>query len=403
MSNKIFHKSLYITDLETDYKGDILSLNIEPIGVIHEDDIKTIPYTTYTQVPYEKYFLMPGTVVPRVKLQNLSVDAGIKVVRSPEDADKVFIGKNSFSKMSKSGHVYAIEKSLVEAYVNSEALTTDEYIVDRLKIALLNAEHIYIAMEYSAKNFFSGNTVNKQQALLRNLHDKSPNRLGSSNFSYKHYLIESEYCEMLDKALNSGTVQICNEEDLLENLNGDDALVITQTEFNQLSEMFKSSDKDNHVLAMEIMANSNYSQSIFYLLRLFKDFHEQMASQRSRTHVNFKSLVSYLSIGSATYNWNLVANKMLEIIKDKGLLTLQMIEETFVAYEYEVRQYSVQDSSVIQIKSYTLHPDYAAFLNTNYVNTVKEDFIPVETVEVPEEPQVLADVVPDKTESISWN
>jgi hypothetical protein len=258
-------------------------------------------------------------------------------------------------------------------------------------------------MDYSARNFFSGNVVNKQQVLLRNLHDKSPNRLGTSNFSYKHYLIESEYVEMLDKALNSSTMQICNEEDLLENLNGDDALVITQTEFNQLSEMFKSSDKDNHVLAMEIMANSNYSQSIFYLLRLFKDFHEQMASQRSRTHVNFKSLVSYLSIGSATYNWNLIANKMLEIIKDKGLLTLQMIEETFAAYEYEIRNYSVQEGSVIQIKSYTLHPDYAAFLNTNYVNTVKEDFIPVETVEVPEEPQVLADVVPDKTESISWN
>ena len=108
-------------------------------------------------------------------------------------------------------------------------------------------------------------------------------------------------------------------------------------------------------------------------------------------------------MGSATYNWNLIANRMLEIIKDKGLLTLQMIEETFAAYEYEIKSYSTQDSSVIQIKSFTLHPDYAAFLNTNYVNTVKEDFIPVETVEVPEEPQVLADVVTDKTGSISWN
>ena len=403
MSNKIFYKSLNITDLETDYKGDILSLNIETIGVVHENVLKTIPYTTYTQVPYEKYFLMPGTVVPRVKLQNLSVDAGIKVVRSPEDADKVFIGKNSFSKMSKSGHIYAVEKTLVEAYVNSEALTTDEFIIDKLKIALLNAEHDYIAMDYSSRNFFTGNVPNKQQLMLRTLHDKSPNRLKSSNFSYEHHLIESEYCEMLDKTLNSGTVQICNEEDLLENLNGDDALVITQAEFNQLSEMFKSSDKDNHVLAMEIMANSNYPKSIFYLLRLFKDFHEQMASQRSRTHVNFKSLVSYLSLSNATYNWNFVVNKMLEIIKDKGLLTLQMIEEAFAAYETEIKQYSIQEGSVIQIKSYTLHPDYAAFLNTNYVNTVKEDFIPVETVEVPEEPQVLADVVPDKTESISWN
>ena len=403
MSNKIFYKSLNITDLETDYKGDILSLNIETIGVVHKNVLKTIPYTTYTQVPYEKYFLMPGTVVPRVKLQNLSVDAGIKVVRSPEDADKVFIGKNSFSKMSKSGHIYAVEKTLVEAYVNSEALTTDEFIIDKLKIALLNAEHDYIAMDYSSRNFFTGNVPNKQQLMLRTLHDKSPNRLKSSNFSYEHHLIESEYCEMLDKTLNSGTVQICNEEDLLENLNGDDALVITQAEFNQLSEMFKSSDKDNHVLAMEIMANSNYPKSIFYLLRLFKDFHEQMASQRSRTHVNFKSLVSYLSLSNATYNWNFVVNKMLEIIKDKGLLTLQMIEEAFAAYETEIKQYSIQEGSVIQIKSYTLHPDYAAFLNTNYVNTVKEDFIPVETVEVPEEPQVLADVVPDKTESISWN
>jgi hypothetical protein len=403
MSNKIFYKSLNIYNLETDYKGDILSLEIELIGVVHEDTVKAIPYTTYTQVPYEKYFLMPGTAVPRVKLQNLSVDAGIKVVRSPEDADKVFIGKNSFSKMSKSGHVYAIEKSLVEAYVNADSLTTDAYIIDRLKLALLNAEHDYIAMDYNARNFFSGNTVNNQQVLLRNLYDKSPNRLKSSNFSYNHFLIEGTYCEILDKALNSSTVQLCDEQDLLENLNGDDALVITQAEFNQLSEMFKSSDADNHVLAMEIMANSNYSQSIFYLLRLFKDFTSQMANQRSRNHVNFKSLVSYLSIGTATYNWDLAVNKILEIIKTKGLLTLQMIEESFEAYDYEIKAYSTQDSSVIRIKSFTLHPDYAAFLNTNYVNTVQEDFIPVETVEVPEEPQVLADVVSDKTESISWN
>jgi len=403
MSNKIFYKSLYITSLETDYKGDILSLDVETIGVIHEDDVKAIPYTTYTQKPYEKYFLMPGTAVPRVKLQNLSVDAGIKVVRSPEDADKVFVGKNSFSKMSKSGHVYAVEKALIEAYLNSEALTTDEYITDRLRIALLNAEHTYIAMDYSARNFFIGNVPNKQQVMLRTLHDKSPNRLKSNNFTYEHYIIEGNYCEMLDKALNSSNLQICNEQDLLENLNGDDALIISQGEFNQLSEMFRSSDKDNHVLAMEIMANSNYSQSIFYLMRLFKDFNQHMAGQKSRNHVNFKSLLSYLSMGTATYNWDVTINKVLETIKNKGLLTVQMIEEAFVAYEYEVKAYSVQENSVIQIKSYTLHPDYAAFLNTNYVNTVKEDFIPVETVEVPEEPQILADVVPDKTESISWN
>ena len=101
---------------------------------------------------------------------------------------------------------------------------------------------------------------------------------------------------MLDKCLNDPNVTLCDEKDLLENLNGDDALVIGETEFEQLRQMFLSSDSDNHVLAMEIMANSNYSQSIFYLLRLFKDYNRKISDQRSRNHVNFKSLVSIMII-----------------------------------------------------------------------------------------------------------
>lgn len=401
--SKIFYKSISISAIELDHKGDIISLDIEPIGVIHEKDAKNLTTTPYTLAPYEKYFLMPGTVIPRIKMQNLSVDAGIKVVRSPEDADKVFIGKKTFSKISDGAHCYAVSKKLVEAYAYSDTVTTDRHIIDRLQIALLNVEYDYIKVDYTSRNLFIGNTQCNQQALLRNLYNSDPNKLNSNNFSYEHYIVEEDYIELVDKCLNDPNVTLCDEKDLLENLNGDDALVIGETEFEQLRQMFLSSDSDNHVLAMEIMANSNYSQSIFYLLRLFKDYNRRISEQRSKNHVNFKSLVSYLSIGAQAYNWDITVNTMLEVIKTKGLLTLEMIEKCFAAYETEVVNYSTMGGSVIQIKSFTLHPDYAAFLNSNYVKTVKEDFVPVPTVEEPEVNKSTEELIEPKEATISWN
>lgn len=401
--SKIFYKSISISDIELDYKGDIISLNIEPIGVIHEKDVKNLTTADYTLAPYEKYFLMPGTVIPRIKMQNLSVDAGIKVVRSPEDADKIFIGKNTFTKISDSAHCYAVSKKLVEAYAYSDTVTTDRHIIDRLQIALLNVEYDYIKVDYTSRNLFIGNTECNQQVLLRNLYNNGTNKLNSSNFSYEHYIISENYIEMLDKCLNDPNVILCDERDLLENLNGDDALVIGETEFAQLRQMFQSSDRDNHVLAMEIMANSNYTQSIFYLLRLFKDYHHRMADQKSKNHVNFKSLISYLSIGSRSYNWDITVNTLLEILKTKGLLTLEMIEKCFIAYESEIINYSTMPASVIQIKSFTLHPDYAAFLNNNYVKTVQQDFVPVPTVEESGEDKSTEELIEPKEATISWN
>jgi hypothetical protein len=46
--------------------------------------------------------------------------------------------------------------------------------------------------------------------------------------------------------------------------------------------MFQSSDDDNHVLAMEIMANSHYENSILYLLMLISEFHYTISNTHTR-------------------------------------------------------------------------------------------------------------------------
>jgi hypothetical protein len=60
--------------------------------------------------------------------------------------------------------------------------------------------------------------------------------------------------------------------------------------------MFKSSDKDNHIMAMEIMANSNYVESALYLLMLLEEYGHRIADCNTKNHVNFKSMVSYFGL-----------------------------------------------------------------------------------------------------------
>ncbi len=60
--------------------------------------------------------------------------------------------------------------------------------------------------------------------------------------------------------------------------------------------MFKSSDKDNHIMAMEIMANSNYVESALYLLLLLEEYGHRIADCNTKNHVNFKSMVSYFGL-----------------------------------------------------------------------------------------------------------
>ena len=80
---------------------------------------------------------------------------------------------------------------------------------------------------------------------------------------------------------------------MLEVVNGDEAVLIDLDTYQNLRNMFKSSDSDNHVMAMEIMANSNYLESLLYLEMLFFHHHQQIDYSRTKNHVNFKSLKNY--------------------------------------------------------------------------------------------------------------
>jgi len=281
--------------------GDALDVELLYGIPKNRSDIYTVD-KGYVPAQGDSIYLMPGVNIPRVKLRDLALDLGVKIVRDPERANVIISGKATLNKITGSRWLHNAETEEFTKYV--EWLKThmgfDMYYTDKYKTAVdaCNPDVIYI--EYSTKNHMMGAGFKVCEG-----------------YSSGIYFVEDEYRSMLDSIQNK---PIFDESELLALINGDDAVTITAEVYQQLVKMFESSDQDNHIMAMEIMANSNYVDSALYLLLLLEGFEHKISSCHTRNHVNFKSMVSYFNMAVKEIG-NLDPDRVASKLIDLGLLT----------------------------------------------------------------------------------
>jgi hypothetical protein len=127
---------------------------------------------------------------------------------------------------------------------------------------------------------------------------------------------------------------------------------------------------------MEIMANSNYIDSLLYLELLFKEHYSAMNNCHTKKHVNFKSLLGYLNKDS--YMSTNIDDIMKSLI-DKGVLDTEKINVIMDRYAHEIEKHG--STNFFKVKSVTVNEETLALLNTNYVYNKLEDFVPEGQVE----------------------
>jgi len=268
----------------------------------------------YVPAKGDTIYLLPGVNIPRMKLKDLALNLGIRVVRDPAKATVVFSGKSSVGKLTTSNWYYFADANII--LENVKKLCGDQYYIDKLETAITGTGTTMICSNWSDMR----NTLcNGDMGIYVNQYV---------------YGIEPEYQETYDAI--QGKPIYC-ESELLTNINGDDSTVIDYDVYQQLKSMFESSDDDNHILAMEIMANSHYENSILYLLMLISDFNSVISNTHTKNHVNFKSMLAY-------FNWvprqvsHMSADNIIKIINEKGLLTLDMIKILYKEYTYNIHR-----------------------------------------------------------------
>lgn len=329
-------------------------INIDStIGSFNRDYIMPLSTDEYVPTKGDKVYFLPGVTVPRVKFKEIALEYGIRTVRNPNDANVFFGNISTADKITDSKWVYKIEtKYLIDALDNN-TLDLDEFYIDKLRTALEFYTNEFIAADHPFALAIAED-AEKSQVRMQTISD--------------------DFTE-LGKAIEGKIIY--EESTIIDKLNGQDASVIDAVMFEQLSTMFKSSDSDNHILGMEILANCKYSASLPYMLLLFKDFSGNMYNSNTKNHVNFKSLVNWLG-GNILHRNTL--DDLCDILKDKGQFIPKNLDILLNHSHDDIL--SRGNSRYFVIKVLTLQEEELANLNTNYeYKTVNTDYVPVEVEE----------------------
>ena len=306
----------------------------------------------YVPTKGDTIYLLPGVNIPRMKLKDLALNLGIRVVRDPAKATVVFSGKSSVGKLTTSTWYYFADANTI--LENVRKLCKDDYYIDKLETAISSTGATKVCSGWSD---------------MRNTLCNGDPTIYESQYIYG---IEPEYIDTYNAI--QGKPIYC-ESELLTNINGDDSTIIDYDVYKQLKNMFESSDDDNHILAMEIMANSHYENSVLYLLMLISDFSHVISNTHTKNHVNFKSMLSY-------FNWvprqisSQSADDIIKIIDGKGLLTLDMIKILYKEYTDDIQRNIAYDE-VFEIKEVTIKQNYLDKLNLTSLNLINPEELEV--------------------------
>jgi len=358
---------LYIHEIDTD--DNELIIKVEPLYCANDSSSPlTVCDKDYDPTKGDKLYFLPGVNIPRVKLKDLSLQHGIKTVRDIDQATHVFVGKNTKDKIVNGHWYYTIKTNALRSILDDTDTVMDDYYRENLTQALefYNEEEVIVDY-HSATELRNSELPFVKRYMNGNL----------SRSSSVFYTVDDDHKDLFPGILN---IELYDESKLLKHINGDDAATIDETMFLQISDMFKSSDQDNHILAMEIMANCNYIDSLLYIEMLFENYANRMADCHTKNHVNFKSLLSFLG-KKKSYMYTDI-DEVVKSLINKGVFDIEKVNVIMKYYGERIANQGGTD--FFEVKSLTLSEEAAKLLNTNYVHQTFPDYMPEGGLEIPE-------------------
>jgi len=348
-------------------------------------DTFNINQNGYTPMKGDKLYFLPGVNIPRIKLKDLATKFGIRTVRDVSEANVIFGSSKTKDKLTGYSWKYKITTTIVQLFFETYKNDMDDYKFSKIDNALEFYTEEYILTDWSTARNFTDNDLPQW-----NSYSAQPQFLSfnaSRNTSSEHvHEINKDYINLYQ--LIKGK-EIIDESCLLDQLNGDDAVIIYADMFTQLSTMFNSSDDDNHILAMEIMANSKYKESLLYIEMIFKNHAYSIGNCHTKNHVNFKSLLSYL--GKANRYIDTSLDDIMDSLISKKVLTKDKVDILLENYGHEINNRG--DSTYFKVQTITVNEDTLSLLNENYNYKVIKDYEPliVENLEEEELDEVIED------------
>jgi hypothetical protein len=282
----------------------------------------------------DKLFFFPGCSVPRFKVRE-HYACTIK----PSSATAAFI---STENLMGSGSTFDCYEDLYPIDLKT-AIDISKNLIDLSKgkvlqsfIANQSIEQIFLSRQLWKESSWSNRYFNNEftfDYFMRN------SKQAMSRWSFKYQQKKAQY-RLLGINHKSGLkdlpCEVYLEDEILQVLNKDN-FIIDAEKYEELKAFGDTKDKENLVLMMELMANCDFGKSFIYLLFLLKEYQKDIIQLKESSHVNFKSLLSYLGISLSDdldiYKLTILAKQHKKFTRVNAALISGLCQDDYIHYD----------------------------------------------------------------------
>jgi hypothetical protein len=310
------------------------------------DGLKTKAEDEYVIDKKNVNYILPDVSIPRFKMKVFADENKLRNTNKIENANCIIFSEYSHFKNYNSMDTSQVSYNTVHrnrtvdiiAYIkNLQEAGHGSYIPDKvlMKLEVLSKTNPYIyATEQNNRRFFT-------ELIYRKLGQWYGQQPGSP-----YPVINCNGLEELFEA--NPSIKFIEEKQVQKHISTN-GIVINQQKYQELCKLIDTQERDNTTLAMEIMANSNFSSSLIFIYMLLIQRGHIMYHQGNVDHVNFKYLLNYFTFDKSDLGNNSLSPTQVEaifgILKSHGQFTKSNVD-LFLSFYNETNKHTVHDGTL---------------------------------------------------------
>ena len=269
----------------------------------------------------KKIYRYPNLELPRQKVDLLKDKFNVKIIRDAELADIHIVSDKLILNLltldwSKS-LTYAQMFEVFNTLKQNDQLT--ESGLDKCKELLSIIEKdAYICIQ-----------VHKDYRYTSPVADSIADKVSDYDYDGSRDIVVRDENLVLYNQLRNATALIVKDVEI-NKIISEDLAVISEEQFDQVSKMIQSQDKDNRTLAVEMLANCNVEESFDIVSYLFFWYYDYFKDTNNWNNINVKTLRKRLEkfSGSKDNNRQWAYDQYVALLHDENKLTDFIVQKT---------------------------------------------------------------------------
>ena len=269
----------------------------------------------------KKVYRYPNLELPRQKVDLLKTKFNVKIIRDPKLADIHIIS----DKLILSLLTLDWGKSITYA----QMFDVFNHLKQKDELTESGLEKCKEFLGIIEKDAYVRIQVIKDYRYTSPVADSIADKL--SNFDYdgnRDILVKDDSMILYDELTNTSALIVKDVE--INKIISEDLAVISEDEFDQVSKMITSSDRDNRTLATEMLANCNVEESFDIVSFLFFWYYDWFKDTNNWNNINVKTLRKRLEkfSGSKDNNRQWAYDQYITLLSEENKLTDFIVQKT---------------------------------------------------------------------------